>query len=94
MALAKEGLFYPPDPQSFLGCTIGGTVAENAGGPYCVKYGVTKQYVVGLEVVLASGDVMKLGGVTVRTAPAVTVATEEIPDSILHIGLIRELIGS
>ncbi len=66
MALAKEGLFYPPDPQSFLGCTIGGTVAENAGGPYCVKYGVTKQYVLGLEVVLADGYVMKLGGVTVK----------------------------
>jgi glycolate oxidase len=66
MALAKEGLFYPPDPQSFLGCTVGGSVAENAGGPYCVKYGVTKQYVIGLEVVLASGYVMKLGGVTVK----------------------------
>ncbi len=66
LALAKEGLFYPPDPQSFLGCTMGGTVAENAGGPYCVKYGVTKQYVLGLEVVLANGYVMKLGGVTVK----------------------------
>ena len=66
VALAREGLFYPPDPQSFLGCTIGGTVAENAGGPYCVKYGVTKQYVLGLEVVLADGYVMKLGGVTVK----------------------------
>ncbi len=66
LALAKEGLFYPPDPQSFLGCTIGGTIAENAGGPYCVKYGVTKQYVLGLEVVLASGYIMKLGGVTVK----------------------------
>ena len=66
LALAKENLFYPPDPQSFLGCTIGGTVAENAGGPYCVKYGVTKQYVLGLEVVLANGYIMKLGGVTVK----------------------------
>ena len=66
MALAKQGLFYPPDPQSFLGCTIGGTIAENAGGPYCVKYGVTKQYVLGLEVVLANGYIMKLGGVTVK----------------------------
>ena len=65
-ALAKQGLFYPPDPQSFLGCTIGGTVAENAGGPYCVKYGVTKQYVLGLEVVLANGYMMNLGGVTVK----------------------------
>jgi glycolate oxidase len=66
LALARQGLFYPPDPQSFLGCTLGGTVAENAGGPYCVKYGVTKQYVLGLEVVLASGYIMKLGGVTVK----------------------------
>jgi glycolate oxidase len=66
LTLAKQGLFYPPDPQSFLGCTIGGTVAENAGGPYCVKYGVTKQYVLGLEVVLANGYIMKLGGVTVK----------------------------
>jgi len=66
IALAKQGLFYPPDPQSFLGCTVGGTIAENAGGPYCVKYGVTKQYVLGLETVLANGYVMKLGGVTVK----------------------------
>ena len=66
IALAKQGLFYPPDPQSFLGCTIGGTIAENAGGPYCVKYGVTKQYVLGLEVVLANGYIMQLGGVTVK----------------------------
>jgi glycolate oxidase len=66
IALAKQELFYPPDPQSFLGCTIGGTVAENAGGPYCVKYGVTKQYVLGLEIVLANGYVMNLGGITVK----------------------------
>ena len=64
IALAKEGLFFPPDPQSFFGCTIGGNVAENAGGPACVKYGVVKQYVLGLEVVLASGEIVKLGGVT------------------------------
>ena len=66
LALAEEDLFYPPDPQSFMGCTMGGTVAENAGGPYCVKYGVTKQYVLGLEVVLADGYVMKIGGTTVK----------------------------
>jgi glycolate oxidase len=66
LALAKESLFYPPDPQSFLGCTVGGMVAENAGGPYGVKYGVTKQYLLGLEVVLASGDVVKLGGMTAK----------------------------
>ncbi len=63
-ALAKEGLFFPPDPQSFAGCTMGGVVAENSGGPSCLKYGVTKQYVLGLEVVLADGRIIKLGGVT------------------------------
>ncbi|HUJ68959.1 MAG TPA: FAD-binding oxidoreductase, partial [Syntrophorhabdales bacterium] len=46
--LAKEGLFFPPDPQSFRGATIGGIIAENAGGPACVKYGVTKQYILGI----------------------------------------------
>ncbi len=66
LALAKEGLFFPPDPQSFLGCTLGGVVSENAGGPYCVKYGVTKQYVLGLEVVLANGYIMKIGGLTAK----------------------------
>ncbi len=64
--LAKQGLFFPPDPQSFYGCTIGGSVAENTGGPRCLKYGVMKQYVLGLEVVMADGYVMKLGGVTVK----------------------------
>ena len=64
VALAEEGLFFPPDPQSFAGCTMGGVVAENSGGPSCLKYGVTKQYVLGLEVVLADGKIMKLGGLT------------------------------
>jgi glycolate oxidase len=64
--VAKENLFYPPDPQSFLGCTLGGTVAENSGGPLCIKYGVTKQYVLGLEVVLSDGYVMNIGGSTVK----------------------------
>lgn len=64
--LAKENLFYPPDPQSFLSCTIGGTVAENSGGPLCIKYGVTKQYVLGLEVVLPDGYVLTIGGSTVK----------------------------
>ena len=63
-ALAQEGLFFPPDPQSFAGCTMGGVVAENSGGPSCLKYGVAKQYVLGLEVVLADGSIMKLGGLT------------------------------
>ena len=63
-ALAEEGLFFPPDPQSFAGCTMGGVVAENSGGPSCLKYGVAKQYVLGLEVVLADGTIVKLGGLT------------------------------
>jgi len=64
--LAKENLFYPPDPQSFLSCTLGGTVAENSGGPLCIKYGVTKQYVLGLEVVLPDGYILNVGGSTVK----------------------------
>jgi glycolate oxidase len=63
-ALAEHGLFFPPDPQSFAGCTMGGVIAENSGGPSCLKYGVAKQYVLGLEVVLADGRIMKLGGLT------------------------------
>ncbi len=63
-ALAKEGLFFPPDPQSYAGCTMGGVVAENSGGPSCLKYGVAKQYVLGLEVALADGTLVKLGGLT------------------------------
>ena len=62
--LALDGLFFPPDPQSFLGATLGGAIAENAGGPSCLKYGVTKQYVLGLEVVLSTGEVAQLGGTT------------------------------
>jgi glycolate oxidase len=63
-ALAKEGLFFPPDPQSYSGCTLGGVIAENSGGPSCLKYGVAKQYVLGLEVALADGRIVKLGGLT------------------------------
>ncbi len=66
LRVAKDNLFYPPDPQSFLSCTIGGTVAENSGGPLCIKYGVTKQYVLGLEVVLPDGYILKIGGSTVK----------------------------
>ena len=58
----EERLFYPPDPASQKDCTIGGNVATNAGGPRCLKYGVTRNYVIGLEVVLANGDVLRTGG--------------------------------
>jgi len=66
MRLAKDGLFFPPDPQSFLGATMGGIIAENAGGPACVKYGVTKQYILGLEIVLPTGEIINLGGRTIK----------------------------
>ncbi len=62
----EAGFFYPPDPASLNFCTIGGNVAENAGGPRAVKYGVTKDYVMGLEVVRATGDVVRLGGKQVK----------------------------
>jgi len=61
-AVRAEKLFYPPDPASMKDCTIGGNVATNAGGPRCLKYGVTRNYVIGLEVVLANGDVLRTGG--------------------------------
>src|SRR5213075_1861625 len=57
-AVRAQKLFYPPDPASMKNCTIGGNVATNAGGPRCLKYGVTRNHVIGLEVVLASGDVL------------------------------------
>src|SRR5213596_1067570 len=61
-AVRAQKLFYPPDPASMKDCTIGGNVATNAGGPSCLKYGVTRNYVTGLEVVLANGDVLRTGG--------------------------------
>ena len=60
----KRGLFYPPDPASRKDNAIGGNISTNAGGPRCLKYGVTRDYVLGLEVVLADGTVVRLGGRT------------------------------
>lgn len=65
-AVEKVGLFYPPDPQAMDMSTIGGNVACDAGGPRAVKYGVTRNYVLGLETVLAGGRVLKTGGKTVK----------------------------
>jgi glycolate oxidase len=61
-AVADYGLWYPPDPSSFEICSIGGNIATNAGGLCCVKYGVTTDYVLGLQVVLADGTAVRLGG--------------------------------
>jgi len=65
-AVEKLGLFYPPDPGSAAICTIGGNVAENAGGLRGLKYGVTKNYVMGMEVVLPNGEVIVTGGKSVK----------------------------
>jgi glycolate oxidase len=65
-AVAKEGLFYPPDPASYESCSIGGNLGTNAGGLCCVKYGQTRDWVLGLEVVLADGSVIRTGGRLVK----------------------------
>ncbi|HFG0577569.1 TPA: FAD-binding oxidoreductase [Flavobacterium psychrophilum] len=67
-AVAEKGLFYPPDPSSQGSCWIGGNVAENAGGARAVKYGVTKDYVLNLEVVLATGEIIWTGANTLKNS--------------------------
>jgi len=67
-AAEEKGLFYPPDPASLKQCTIGGNVAHNAGGPRAFKYGVTRQYLLGAEAVLATGEVVETGGRVVKNA--------------------------
>lgn len=65
-AVGKHGLIYPPDPGTVATATLGGTIAENAGGLRGLKYGVSKHYVMGLEVVLANGDIITTGGKNVK----------------------------
>ncbi len=67
-ALAPYGFFFPPDPASGVVCTLGGNVATNAGGLHAVKYGTTRDYVLSLEAVLASGEVMRVGARTMKTS--------------------------
>jgi len=61
-AVAADGFYYAPDPSSQLACTIGGNVAENSGGVHCLKYGLTTNNILGLEVVLMTGEIIRLGG--------------------------------
>jgi glycolate oxidase len=61
-AVASRGFYYAPDPSSQIACTIGGNVAENSGGVHCLKYGVTTNNLLGLELVLADGEIVRLGG--------------------------------
>ena len=65
-AVEREGLFYPPDPNSWESCALGGNVAENAGGPRAFKYGVTRNYVLGLEAFLIGGQRLSVGKRTVK----------------------------
>ena len=65
-AVEAEGLFYPPDPNSLTTCALGGNIAANAGGPRAFKYGVTREYVLGMETVMADGTVLQLGKRTVK----------------------------
>jgi glycolate oxidase len=67
-ALKEKGLFYPPDPSSRGSCMIGGNIAENSGGPKAVKYGVVKDYVLNLEVVLPTGEIMWTGANVLKNA--------------------------
>jgi glycolate oxidase len=65
-AVEAKGLFYPPDPASLKFSSLGGNVAECAGGPRCVKYGVTRDYILGLEVVTPQGEIIRTGGRTMK----------------------------
>jgi glycolate oxidase len=73
-AVAAHGLWYPPDPSSYEICSIGGNIATNAGGLCCVKYGVTTDYVLGLEVVLADGRAVRLGGPRLKDVAGLSLA--------------------
>src|SRR6516162_11296133 len=61
-AVEEAGFYYAPDPSSQIACTIGGNVAENSGGVHCLKYGVTTNNILGIEMVLMDGEVIRLGG--------------------------------
>lgn len=67
-AVAQKGLFYPPDPASKGSCMLGGNVAESSGGPRCVKYGTTRDYILNLEVVLPTGEIIKTGANTLKNS--------------------------
>ena len=89
-AVEEEGLFYPPDPASLESCSLGGNVAENAGGPRAFKYGVTREYVLGVELIMMGGQSLRLGrrtvkGVTGLDVTALVVGSEGI------LGLISEI---
>ena len=71
-SVEQEGLFYPPDPNSLEGCLIGGNIATNAGGPRAFKYGVTRNWVLRLEIVTADGSILRVGRPTAKALRAMT----------------------
>jgi glycolate oxidase len=90
-AVKEKGLFYPPDPASKGSCFIGGNIAENSGGPKAVKYGVVKDYILNLEVVLASGEVIHTGSNTLKNATGYNI-TQLIVGSEGTLGVVTEII--
>ncbi len=89
-AAAEHGLWYPPDPSSFEMCSIGGNAATNAGGLCCVKYGVTTDYVLGMQVVLADGTALRLGGARLKDVAGLSL-TKLFVGSEGTLGVITEL---
>jgi glycolate oxidase len=89
--VAKRGLFYPPDPSSIKQSTLGGNAACNAGGPRCLKYGVTSDYVMGLTVVLADGRILNTGGKAIKNVTGYNL-TQLLVGSEGTLGIITELI--
>lgn len=90
-AVEEKGLFYPPDPAAFNMSTMGGNVAENAGGPRGFKYGVTKDYLLGLTVVLMDGRIIKTGGKTIKNVSGYDL-TRLLAGSEGTLGVITEII--
>ena len=89
-AAAAHGYWYPPDPSSFEICSIGGNAATNAGGLCCVKYGVTTDYVLGMQVVLADGTAVRLGGPRLKDVAGLSL-TKLFVGSEGTLGVITEL---
>ncbi|PZS35507.1 MAG: FAD-binding oxidoreductase [Pseudonocardiales bacterium] len=89
-AVAEHGLWYPPDPSSFEICSIGGNAATNSGGLCCVKYGVTTDYVLGMQVVLADGTALRLGGARLKDVAGLSL-TKLFVGSEGTLGIITEL---
>ncbi len=89
--VAKKGLFYPPDPSSIKQSTLGGNAACNAGGPRCLKYGVTGDYVMGMTVVLADGRILETGGKAIKNVTGYNL-TQLFVGSEGTLGVITELI--